>query len=540
MKKLVIVIVVLIAIALIAPFGIGRVAEGRLNRGLDKLVEQAPYFKITERKWTGGWFTSQQVITVELAEPWASVFNDEALEKIFKDAADEAEAGDDAEAEADIEADAEENVAPPVAEQPAAAEPAPGADAPVDESAADEAGEDAVAESEPARFTVRNDVLHGPVLGFSGLGIARVKTHLELSEDVRKEIVKVFGEKPALEVTTRVGFFGGGTTTFKSEGRKLITENAGDDFSYETFKLSVGVSGNADHYDIDGKLPKVMAKGASGGEFSLTGLTLTGDGERVLGDLYDGEIAFKVEEVKILDAGKTDAMVIQDAHYIVDTRTKDDFVNVSAQMGTGVVKGGDLAAAGFDIKEVHYDLSFRHLHAPTLAKMVQSMRNMYATPVIDPAQADALVFAPLKEHGAELLKHNPEFGLDRIGLVTPEGEIVAKGVIKLNGATPEDFVGQAIMGLIAKLDADITVTADIKVVEKLPDGANSVTMAVDSGYAKREGDQLICHIVFKDAQLTVNGKPQAIPRLGPPPGSMGEAPMEEGVDPDAVEQPPQE
>jgi uncharacterized protein YdgA (DUF945 family) len=294
----------------------------------------------------------------------------------------------------------------------------------------------------------------------------------------------------------------------------------------------VGVSRGADEYDIDGKLPKVVARSADGGEFTLTGLTMDGDGERVLGDLYDGEFVFKVKETRIQEKGKAEAMLIQDAHYSVETDTEDDFVTVSTRIGTGVVKGADLAASGFDIKEVHYDLSFRHLHAPTLEKMIQSMRNMYTAPLVDPAQAEQVIYGPLKEHGAALLNHDPVFGIDRIGMVTPDGEIVAKGTIKLNGATPEDFVGLAIMGLIGKLDADITITADVKVVEKFPNGASTVGMAVDSGYAKREGEKLICRIVFKDAQLTVNGKPQAIPGLGPPPAAM--------EDPNAMVEPPQE
>ena len=45
------------------------------------------------------------------------------------------------------------------------------------------------------------------------------------------------------------------------------------------------------------------------------------------------------------------------------------------------------------------------------------------------------MFAPLKEHGMELLKHDPEFVIDRIGIVTPEGEGYIKGVITLKGAT---------------------------------------------------------------------------------------------------------
>ena len=69
MKKIVIVLVVLVLALLVAPWGVGKVAEKRLDYGLDKLVEQAPYLKVVERKWTRGWFKSEQVVTFENSAP---------------------------------------------------------------------------------------------------------------------------------------------------------------------------------------------------------------------------------------------------------------------------------------------------------------------------------------------------------------------------------------------------------------------------------------------------------------------------------------
>jgi hypothetical protein len=184
-----------------------------------------------------------------------------------------------------------------------------------------------------------------------------------------------------------------------------------------------------------------------------------------------------------------------------------------------------------DIKEIHYDFSLRRLHVPTLDKMAKAAREMYAAPVLNAADVESAIFGPMKEHAGELLKHDPEFSFDRLGLVTADGEAVLKGVIKLVGATPEDFAGAGAMGLIGKLDADLLIEASTKLLEKLPNGATMVGGAVDSGYAKREGDKLVCKILFKKGELTVNGKPQGIPGLGgPPPGD----------DPNAMPMPPQE
>src|SRR4029434_5024856 len=75
MKKTVIAVVVLVLLLGVAPWGIGRLAEKRVNAGLDRLVEEAPYLSIVERKWTSGWFRSEQEVTFELLGPWMNAMN---------------------------------------------------------------------------------------------------------------------------------------------------------------------------------------------------------------------------------------------------------------------------------------------------------------------------------------------------------------------------------------------------------------------------------------------------------------------------------
>ena len=60
MKKIIVIALALLAVLVLAPWGIGAVAEKRVNAGLDQLVETAPYVSIVERKWTRGWFRSEQ------------------------------------------------------------------------------------------------------------------------------------------------------------------------------------------------------------------------------------------------------------------------------------------------------------------------------------------------------------------------------------------------------------------------------------------------------------------------------------------------
>jgi uncharacterized protein YdgA (DUF945 family) len=520
MKKIVIVVVVLVLALVVAPWGVGSVAESRLNHGLDKLVEAAPYLKVTERKWTGGWFKSEQQVTFEISGPWAGVMSPKAFEKAIKDAAEASAQGEGGES-------ADSSEMPVEAEGEAAAVASSDAVPPNDQAPQDQPAEEApvvATPEEPVRFTVRNEVLHGPVLGLSGFGIARVNSHLVLSDETRKKIAEVFGPKDPIEVSTRVGFFGGGTTTVKSEGRKITPKDSKVEITWETLKVAFGYSKNADKYDFDGKWPKLEVKSLDdSAHFVMDSMALDGDGKRVRGDLYDGDFAFKIDSLSF--SGKDQEQVaIDDLHYIVTSATKGDFSEFGAKLGTGAIKSKQLAAVGVDLKEVHYDFSARRLHAETLEKMMAGIKAMYAKPVTNTMEAEKIMFAPFKEYGIELLKYDPEFVIDRIGIVTPEGDGYLKGVITLKGATADDFT-TGNMAIIGKVHAELTIDVSEKMIQKFPNGSTGAGAAVDAGYAERKGDRLVCKIVFTKGELTVNGKPQAIPGLGgPPPGEGAEVP----------------
>ena len=215
---------------------------------------------------------------------------------------------------------------------------------------------------------------------------------------------------------------------------------------------------------------------------------------------------------------------------MVDTRLDKEFMNVGAKLGSGSCQEQGAGDLQLEVREVHYDFTVRRLHAETLARLSTEFKQMYGKPMATVADMDAVMMAPLKQYGLELLKYDPEFVFDRIGLSTPDGDGYIKGVVRLKGVTPADLeVG--FMTLVGKLDVDINIEVAQKLVEKIPSGASSAGAAIDAGYLKRDGDKLVSHIEFRKGELKVNGKAQGIPGLGGPPGAAegmppgGEVPM---------------
>lgn len=496
MKKSIVAAIVLVACLLLAPFGFGKLAEKRVNAGLDKFVEQAPFLVIKERTWQGGWFKSSQEVRFELSPAIMALANPAAM----RAATMQMQAS-----EAEVTAAAGEAPAPEVE----GAAPSEG------ESAEEAAAPEPAAPAQVPGFTIRNDIVHGPVLGSAGFGLARVDTEFVLPEEIAARISEYFGTEPALQVSSRVGFISGGSTTVTSPGRTIKAEVGDSELTYETAKLVMGYGKNLDTYDAEARMPRLEARSARGPGVLLTNMTLDADGKRAVGELYDGEFALEVEELKATNAGQD--YIVEDLHYITDTRTTGGFTNIASRMGSGAVTAAPLAAFGLDIDEIHYDMSFRHLHSETLEKMVVGMRDFYLKL---PAGGDAAAMSaalqtgllePLKTHANVLLQHDPELGLDRIGFVTADGEGVIRGTVKLVGASAADFSPERAMGLLGKVELDLTIEIAQALASKIPNGAMYLGIAESQGFAVREGDKLVCRIQFKGGALTINGKAQPLP-----------------------------
>ena len=210
--------------------------------------------------------------------------------------------------------------------------------------------------------------------------------------------------------------------------------------SYDDYKLDIGYSKNLDDFDdarVNGRASRSTIPRPPS-SLLLTDMTLVGESERVQGEVYEADYKFAIDKIVAVGTDKAET-TIEGIHYQVTSSVDDGFMDVGAKLGTGKMRHSALAELEFDIDEVHYDFTLRRLHAETLDKLMTGIKAAYSKPVSTVADVDAVMMTPIKEHGLALLKHDPEFVIDRIGIVTPEGEGVIKGVVRLKGMDQADF-----------------------------------------------------------------------------------------------------
>jgi len=441
MKRGIAVVLVMVLLLVGAPWVIGNVAEQRVDRGLDALVEAAPWLGIVERKYTQGWFRSEQEVTFELLGGVTRPFG------------------------------------------------------------------------APQRFTVRNEILHGPVLGFSGFGLARVNSMLLLDSKTRRALAEHLGSEDPLQVSTRVGFFGGGTTTLSSEARELRLPDGGT-IAWDDLEIDVSYSANFDSIGVKGDWPRFEAHNPKvKSNLRMDDLVFDANSERVKGHLYQTDAELSIGGVSIEGEGLPET-TLKDLQFVIDSEDDGDFMSIATRLGSGRIAGGMLQAKGVEFTAIHNDLTLRRLHTETLVSISNSIADSYQQPA---------VAAVLPDEMLALLKHDPELLIDRVGFETRDGAAYLKGVIRLKGVSEKDLRMGA-LSLITRLDADLRFSAPQKVIESLSGGRDAMTGAVDGGYAELEGDKVVSHVEFHAGELKINGKVQGIPGLGGTPSDESRAP----------------
>lgn len=357
--------------------------------------------------------------------------------------------------------------------------------------------------SVPTRFTVRSEILHGPVLGLSGLGLARVNSRLVLDDDTGARLVGIFGTDEPVRVSTRVGFLGGGTTVISGDARTINPKN-GAELSWDEFKLAISYAGNLDSVELSGDCDSfTMSEENATNRLVVRGMKLAGTSERIRGKVYGSDLEFGIDEITYGgDGAQTTA---KDWRYFVDTSDDGDFMSVATRLGSGAIESKELSARGLELKGMHFDVTVRRLHIETFDRLLAVMDAIYG-------EEPTVGMTPIRHQGYQLLKLDPEIVIERFGIEASDGEAYFKGLIRLKGVNDKDLI-MGPLSLIARLDVDLRMEAPQELIGKLDDGRQSMLDAVEGGYAELRGDKVVSHLEFHDGELMVNGKVQAIPGL---------------------------
>lgn len=390
---------------------------------------------------------------------------------------------------------------------------------------------------EPLRFTMRNVIQHGPFAA-GQVAAAVVDTDLVFDAANDKTLTALFGDKKPLTARTVLAFDGGGRTTLESPSLTHVIEAQPQSSQGKVtlvwggMKANMVFTRNVESFTLNATAPSFdMKDEGEGGHAQMAGFTLVAEQKRVFADeplLYSGTQTLTIAQVDMRAVPPKAAVEAVDdtpaAPAVPVTMKKLSYFTNMVAKGDFLDMVGRMSAESFTIDKqdygpAHYDVSAKHLHARTVAKLYRALMQMYADPTAL-AQGSSALLAPMLNEGMTLLSHSPEFAVDRLAFKSPHGEARVSASVRLKDPTPEDL--KQPLRLLGKLDA----SADLKVPEALlaEFGASKATDADEKqmlqqqftaqaealaaeGFVTRNNGLLESKLVFQNGQLTINGKP---------------------------------
>lgn len=367
---------------------------------------------------------------------------------------------------------------------------------------------------QPLQLHFINHISHGPFPGLR-FGSATIDTELVLDGTTKAAAEKIFGQQVPLQIRTKLNYLGGGSVLLSSPAVTTTIDQTQDKIEWKGVKLDVGFSG--DYKDVTMKLdaPGLNAHMQDGSNLVMGTISVSGTMQQAAPNsfLYLGKTTASLDQLKMSSAAPTKSFDLQKLTIESDVSSKADLVDMVAK-----VDAQKLITSKMEFSDIHYDYGIRHLHEPTLIKLVDAIYH----PPKDQAGANPVqnLAGPWKEFGPLLLQNKPEFSIDRISVTTPEGEAKLSATATIGDAGIDDLQSFAL--LMPKLLASASVSVPEPMMTKLMMGSvtdpdmqakmqqgfkQQIAAFEQQGYIVRKDQILSASLDWKQGQMTINGKP---------------------------------
>ncbi|WP_269531121.1 YdgA family protein [Chitinimonas sp. BJYL2] len=362
---------------------------------------------------------------------------------------------------------------------------------------------------------------------------AAVTTDIEFSAETQALLKKMFGDDKPLQIENRIAFNNDGTFTVKIPAFTYEETLAKVKTVWKGLDATIDYGRDFDRVDINAIAPELHFEAGPKGVFDLKDLRFTSRNVRGVAGLMLGEgkltlasATFKRTETEAEGVPALDAK-LEGLSYSLKTTAQGDFID----SGVDVVLN-TLSLNGKTYGPAKLALTANHLHAPTLAKLSETMSRIQREVQEPAAQADQLI-AAFKKDGLPLLRNDPALAIKQLSVKLPEGEVSLKADLALKGFEDKDLDNP--IKVMEKLQANADLKLPKQVIETYVLWQARGMIAVDTEEGERpdteeldqlarnlmesqiekltqqhlirvEGENLATTGQWKNGRLTVNGR----------------------------------
>ena len=367
----------------------------------------------------------------------------------------------------------------------------------------------AAALASSATITVASNIQHGPLPGLHTVALAVIDSTIVVPPALQQELSGVIGSKPILQFHTTLGLFGGTTSELTSPAFSLKRAD-GSTLAWGGLTGTLTATRNQAHWSARLSAPHLLVQSAQGG-FELAGTEYSGSEQKALDGLYVGTGTFTVERLDGSGPRPGGDFSLQRMSLTSSSKADGEFFNYRIDVAMDAAK-----VAAVQLTNVMYSESFEHIHGPSLLSFANALRAAERQAGGNQAQLHAAMLDALRQHGVDLVLHDPVINIRQASFTMPQGSFLLSARISAPGLGPNDL-RQWPAGIMA-LRTHARVTADLRVDNGLlqrflamsssnPRIAAQLTSFEQQGYLTAGAAAVTTHLELSSGMITLNGHP---------------------------------
>lgn len=357
-------------------------------------------------------------------------------------------------------------------------------------------------------ITVARNIQHGPLPGLHALALAVIDSTVVMPPALQRELSGVIGSKPILQVHSTLGFFGGATSDLTSPAFSVRLAD-GSNLVWGGLTGTLTATHDQARWSARLNAPHLLVQSAQGG-FELTGVEYSGSHEKAVDGLYVGGGTLTIERVAGSGRRPGGNFSLQRISLTSTAKADDEFFNFRIDVAMDAAK-----VAAVQLTNVMYSESFEHIHGPSLASFANALRAAERQAGGNQAQLQAGLLDAFRQHGVDLVLHDPVINIRQVSFAMPEGSVLLSARISAPGLGRDDLKWPA---AIVALKTHAEVAADLRVDNGLlqkflamsgsnPRIASQLTSFEQQGYLTAGAAAVSTHLELSGGMITLNGHP---------------------------------
>jgi uncharacterized protein YdgA (DUF945 family) len=284
---------------------------------------------------------------------------------------------------------------------------------------------------EEIKFTLRSDIIHGPLSPDGGFGIAYIKTH-----------VIADGENPFPQqkdglLKTSIDLSGNGVATLDVPSVETVQETGRPNMSFDGLTGDIKFDAQFSEIQMNLAMPRFAIAGDSGQMFEIKSVALDSKSKEGIAGLMLGQGELTIDQVVVTNPN--DSAMVDINSFKLSAESREDGSNILFSI-VYALESVTVNEQRYGPAEIH--ISAENLAADALAKMQQEIEEINRQKLPESQRGMALMGTMLSS-GAALLKNDPLLAIDKLQVETPEGTIEGEFSVQSRGLSMEEISNAA-------------------------------------------------------------------------------------------------